>query len=147
MKTNNMLLALVLSAGVISTQYSIAQNNAGLFIYRDAHGHLTPESKVAAKQMTRMAAHNGYVTLWLTLDYEINLYLDKETEQEAIAAQNAAIRAGLDEVLSPMVARGAVWHPEAGPLIQGPGCTVRATVAGLRRLIRDERIIQIVGVD
>jgi len=146
-KTNNMLLALVLIAGVISTQYSIAQNNAGLFIYRDASGHLTPESRHAAKRMTRTAAQNGYVTLWLTLDYEINLYLDEETDQDAIAAQNAAIRTGLDEVLSPMIARGAVWHPESGPLIQGPGCTVRATVAGLRRLISDERIIQIVGVD
>ena len=120
---------------------------APLTIYRDLAGNLTAESKEAAKDIRRIAQRQGYVTLWLTLNYEIDLYLDETTQQAEIAAQNQAIRGAFEEILSPMAHQGAIWYPEAGPYFQGPGTVIRANVAGLRRLIRDERIIQIVGME
>ena len=129
-------------AGTASSQDKIL-----LSVYRDARGHITPKSKEAAKAMTKIASHNGHITLWLTLNYPFNTYFDPNTEQAAIEAQNQDVRDGFSELLDPMVSTGAVWHPQAGPFIKGPGCYVRATVAGLRRLIKDDRLLQVVAVE
>jgi hypothetical protein len=135
------LVALLLAAGIALAE------QAPLTVYRDAGGQLTPESRQAAREMHYIAVGNGHITLWLTLNYEFNLYLDPETQQREIEQQNQEVRAGFEEILNPMVARGAVWHPKAGPYYRGPGCFIRANAAGLQRLVQDERILQIVGVE
>lgn len=147
MKNSKTMLALVLIFGLVVTGGVIAQDDAGLIVYRDANGHLTPASRESASQMTQIAAQNGEIVLWLTLNYAIDLYLDEQTDQEAIAAQYAAIHAGFAEILDPLFASGAAWYTLSGPFIRGPGCAVRASVSGLRRLIADDRILQIVAVE
>ena len=147
MKDCKTVLALVLTLGLVAVGNVIAQDDAGLIVYRDSNGHLTPASRESASQMTQIAAHNGEIVLWLTLNYAIDLYLDEQTDQEAIAAQDAAIHAGFAEILDPLITSGAVWYTLSGPFIRGPGCAVRANVSGLRRLIADDRILQIVAVE
>ena len=141
------LSAFVVIIGLITAGGVVAQHEAGLIVYRDTDGQLTPTSEDVARQMVQIASRQGHITLWLTLNYAFDLYLDEQADQEAIAAQNAAIREGFGEVLDPLIARQAAWYPETGPYFHGPGCSVRATEAGLRRLIRDDRILQIVAVE
>lgn len=120
---------------------------APLTIYRDMYGELTPESKAVIKDFQRLARRQGYITLWLTLDYEINLYLDEATQQDEVAAQNATIRKSFEEILTPLEVKNRVWYPIAGPYYRGPGTLIRANVAGLNRLVRDDRLLQIVATD
>jgi hypothetical protein len=147
MKTHKHIISVAAMLVFIMSGTVVAQDNIVLSIYRDANGHLTPQSRQAAKEMTRIASRSGRITLWLTLNFEFNVYFDERTDQAAIEAQNRAVRDGFDDLLNPMIARGAVRHPKAGPLIQGPGCYVQATVDGLRRLIKDDRLLQIVAVE
>jgi hypothetical protein len=147
----NLLLAvcLVTIVNMVVPDRAVAQSNtgsAGLIVYRDSNGHLTHASKRSAKQMVQLADQNSHITLWLTLNYPFVMFVD-ETAENAIEAQNRAIRHGFGEILDPLVARGLVWHPKSGSYFKGPGCTVRATVAGLRELIADDRILQIVAVE
>ena len=122
------------------------ESGMGLIVYRDLSGKLTQQSKVNARSMTRIALENGYVTLSIMLNYPFNVYFDQMTETE-LAAQKEGVRSGFAEVLDPLVAREVVWHPESGPFIMGPNCTVRATAVGLRSLISDKRILQIVSME
>jgi len=61
---------------------------------------------------------------------------DQEREVEAVFA--AALRK--------LVQKGSVRHPSGEPNIQGPGCIVQAKVRGLEKIVKDERILQIVAL-
>ena len=122
------------------------ETTPGLTAYRDLSGKLTPQSKINARSMRRIAQENGQITLMIMLNYPFNIYLEDMSPGE-LASQEEGVRAGFAEVLDPLIARQAVWHPESGPLILGPSCTVRATVSGLQNLINDRRILQIVSMD
>jgi len=58
--------------------------------------------------------------------------------------QTTKVQAAFIELLQPMIADGDVWEPAGGSYIRGPGCLVRATKKGLRKLVNDERLIQVV---
>lgn len=115
-------------------------------IYRNAEGSLTKSSHQAVGEIRSIAGEQGYITLWLTVDYPVNLYLDPLTQGAAIATQNDEIRVAFDAILAPLVASGGVWFPSIGPIYRGPGTLVRATKGAFRTLVRDQRLVQIVAV-
>lgn len=96
--------------------------------------------------MVDLAQANGHIDVWITLNYPFNLYADQMTEEET-TTQDAEVAAGFNNVLASLVAKGDARHPQAGPLIRGPGCAVRVTKKGLKKLLKDERIIQIVAMN
>ena len=113
-----------------------------LTVYHDSAGRLTETSKRNARKMRRIATRQGYIALWVTANVEFDPNVDSLSENER-ATQQAAAKSLLMEVLDPLVAEGSVWHPTAGPYIQGPGCIIRANAAGVTRLVRDRRILHI----
>jgi hypothetical protein len=135
------IAALSLACGVL------ASDSTGLILYKNSDGLLSQNSRDRASQMTTIAAKNGEIALWITLNYEINLYLDQQLHKDQIAQQNDEIRSGLESVLSPLIARGQIRYPKGEPYIVGPGCAVWASPAGLRALIADARVLQIVAVE
>jgi len=114
--------------------------------YRGSDGKVTHQSKANAQIMHHIARDQGHVTLWLTLNYPFNFYFDELTPEE-IAAQELAVAEGFDELLDPHVQDGDVWHRSAGPFIMGPGIAVRATGKGLKNLLKDDRLLQIVAIE
>jgi hypothetical protein len=114
-------------------------------VYRDANGQLTKQSRRFARKMQEKAEENGHITLWLTANVAFNPYMDELTDQE-IAEQNEMVWKFFEAVLQPLVDRGSVWHPKAGPNIAGPGCLVRANAVGVMDLVRDSRILHIIEV-
>ena len=71
--------------------------------------------------------------------------MDELTPQE-IAEQDRKVRDALDAVLQPLINAGIVWHPRSGPIMDGPGCMVRANADGVARLVADTRVLHIVDV-
>ena len=115
-----------------------------LVYYRDATGHVTQNSKDTAKRLAQTARKAGQVKLWLTLDYPFNIYFDEMTPEE-IAAQEQAVSEGMNEILAPLLRQQHVKFVSGGPTFYGPTVGVWATPGGLRRLLTDERILQISG--
>ena len=114
--------------------------------YRGPDGSISTESVANAGVMKDRAQTQGYVTLWLTFDFPLNVNFAEMTPDE-ISAQEASVSAGLDIILDPLIQRNKVWHPATGKFVRGAGCVVRATVAGLNQLLHDERILQITALD
>jgi len=123
-----------------------AFSDGATIFYRDASGEITKESKKHAQSMHKTAQKQGYVTLWVLFDLPFNESMHNMTEEE-LAVHQAWVTNYADDVLGILVDRNQVWHPKAGPLIFGLGCNVRATSQGLKRMLKDERIIQIVATD
>lgn len=123
-----------------------AQQQQTFSFFRDADGGVSRYAKYQARQMLEYAKEHGQITLWLVLAYPYNPDTENMTPEE-INTQDAEVSQGLSEILNPLVARGDVWHPPSGVFIRGPGCTVRATPKGLKRLLRDERLYQITTFD
>jgi hypothetical protein len=147
MKSSSIFVSLLVLAIAGSQNDAFAQTDGGLIVYRDQNGRLTESSRDSAREMSRIAAKDGEVTVWLLLDYEIDLYLDPLTDQVQIDQQNEEIRSGFESVLQPMMAQGHVWHTDTGEFVFGPGCVVKANITGIRHLIRDRRIIQILAIE
>lgn len=140
-------LMVVLNTAIV--EHVVAQSvtdSPALIVYRDSSGELTPASKRSIGEMVRLANQNCFINLSLTLNYPIDLDIDKNALAE-IKAQKQAIRTNFEEVLNPLIARGSVWHTKSGPVYVGPGCSVHANADGLRQLIADDRILQIVAVE
>ena len=144
---NRMACALVfLTMPVVSAGADEDQGQGNLSVYRGSSGELTKNSVENAKSMRRIARKKGYVTLFVTVDVEFEPYLDGLTATEIVAQQTRAT-AKLTEVLAPLVDAGVVWHGRTGPLVQGPGCLIRANAKGVARLVRDRRVLHIVARD
>jgi len=140
---------LTISIAIILLICSISafpSGNFGLTFYRGPDGTITQQSSDNAKAMEVLAKANGHIDVWLTLNYAFNLYTDQMTAEE-IASQDAEVAVGFNNVLASIVAKGDAKHPRAGPLIKGPGCAVRVTKNGLKILLKDDRIIQIVAMN
>ena len=137
-------VALSLSLGVLDD--SPAFGNQILAHYRGPDGMVTTQSKSNAQIMHQIAKDQGHVTLWLTLNYPFNYYFDELTPEE-IAEQEIEVVQGFNEILDPLVEDEDVWHRSAGPYIMGPGIAVRATDKGLRELLKDERLFQVVAIE
>jgi len=135
-------------AALLALTFLAAQAPASesLIFYRNPNGVLGDDSRANAKVMLEIAREQGHITVWVTLDFEFNFYMEHMTPNE-IAEQNAAVADSFEEVLTPLVRRRQVWHPPSGPHIRGPGCTVRANERGLIALLRNERLIQIVAME
>lgn len=123
-----------------------ATASPALIVYRDSNGQLTPASRRSIGQMLRLANQKGFINLSLTLNYPIDVDIDKNAVAR-IEVQKQAIRIHYEAILNPLIARGSVWHTKTGPVYVGPGCTVHANADGLEQLIADERILQIVAVE
>ena len=139
---SKLLIGLLLAS--LLTPLSVSGES--IVYYRDFDGSVNAASKVYSKQMKQIAAKNGYVTLWLTIDYPVNVNFESMTPEE-LAEQEAEISAEIDTILNPLIERNKVWHPATGKFVKGPGCVVRATTAGLVHLLKDERILQITAMD
>jgi len=124
--------------------FASASEGKPLVFYRDSAGAVSKQSKNDAVEMRKVAAQDGYITIWLLADYPFNVYRTEMTDEE-IDAQRNGVASEFAEILDPLVADGRVHYPKAGPLIKGPGCLVRDTVSGLNALLNDERIVQITG--
>ena len=114
--------------------------------YRNAQGHVSEESERQGRLMMQFARRNGQITLWLVLRYPYNVNVEAMTPDEVVE-QERQVATGFDDILNPLLERGHAWHPSFGPVIKGPGCTVRATEEGLNSLLADKRIIQITTLD
>ena len=123
-----------------------AFSDGATIFYRDASGDITQESKKHANAMHKTAQEQGYVTLWVLFDLPFNESMHNMSEEELVLHQ-AWVTNYADEVLGTLVETNQVWHPQAGPLVFGLSCNVRATSQGLKQLLKDERIIQIVATD
>ena len=141
MKLNNIAAVTVL----LFLSGSVLADGATIF-YRDGSGAITNESRQHASTMRDIAEEQGFVTLWVLFDLPLPPNPHNMTEEE-MAAQETLVKSYADEVLGPMVSTNKVWHPEAGPMVWGLACKVRATNPGLSALFNDERIIQIVALD
>ena len=146
MKMIKYLLYVVLTVVILSSnvQADSGQQIATLAVYHEADGKLTKSSKNNAATMRRIAAKRGYITLWVTANVDFDPNIDDLSEAERVSQQRAATEKLMD-VLQPLVDADKVWHPSAGPYIQGPGCIIRATAAGVSRLVRDSRILHMVA--
>ena len=138
-KTAICLSLLAAALAISSLSYA---GNPILVYYWEPDGSISEQSKDNAMEMRNIAKEQGYVTLWLVLNYPFNVYFDEMTPEE-IAEQQQNVALGFEEILDPLVASGDVWHRTEGPFIKGPGIAVRATDKGLRSLLRDDRILQI----
>ena len=123
-----------------------ALSDGATIFYRDASGDITKESRQHARAMHKTAREQGYVTLWVLFDLPFDESMHDMTEQE-MAEHEIMVATYAGEVLGRLVSRNQVWHPKTGPIIAGLGCHVRATPRGPKRLLKDERIIQIVATD
>ena len=115
-------------------------------VYRGSDGKLTYDSRKFAKQIISVAKERGYVTLWISANVDFDPRFE-ELSSEQIEAQADAVRASFDATLAPLIAANEVWHPPSGPQIQGPGCLVRATASGAKKLIRSEEILHILATN
>lgn len=106
-------------------------------VHRAADGQLTSESRQVAVKMRQKAAETGYITLWLLPIYEGEWNPEALTDEQH--AQNCA------QILQPLIRQGHVWHPRGEPVHHGPVCLVRASTAGVSKLLQDERLQQIMG--
>lgn len=142
MKILNISGAMAAAAMAIMTSSSVAEStsyghSSPWLVYRAADGQLPPESRQNARKMQQKAARDGYITLWLLLDSEIDGQSGPLTDEEYGLA--------CVEMLQPLVDRLVVWHPTNGPSNSGPVCLIRASAAGVAMLVRDERLHQIMG--
>jgi len=142
-KFRGLMHLLLISSCILILPVSNAQEEDSLIVYWDAEDvrHQTPSNSI--RQIKRIANEEGHVTLWLTLKYPFNFYLENMTEQEQLNQQEE-VRSQFAELLAPLIADGVVWEPDDGPFVRGPGCTVRATRKGVRKLVREDRLYQIV---
>ena len=122
------------------------QENETYSFYRNAEGEISAYTKDQAKRMLKFAEDNGYITLWLVLNYPYNVEIEDMTPEE-VATQRSDVAIGFSTILNPLVANGDVWFPPSGAFIKGPGCTVRATPKGLKQLLDDARLYQITTFD
>ena len=125
---------------------SVAQSPDPIVFYRDGNGDVNSASMADARVMARIARRQGYVTLFVTSDFPFNLNFDELTQEE-IEDQNNRAADYMAETLAEAIASGHVWLPPEGQNVFGPGCRVQATPAGLRALLRDERLVQVVATD
>lgn len=135
------LIALIILAFFVVSMPASAENEV-LVYYWEPDGSISEQSIANAQTMRRVANAQGYVSLWLLLNYPFNIYKDEMTQEE-IDAQDSEVASGFNEILTPLIRRGQVSHLPEGPFIRGPGIAVRATEEGLRRLLRDQRVLQI----
>ena len=135
------VLGLALLAAMVIVAPAFAEERP-LIYYWEPDGTISEQSRENAQEMRDVAKEQGYVTLWLVLNYPFNVYFDDMSPEE-IAEQRANVAQGFQEILTPLIAAGEVWNRSDGPYIRGPGIAVRATDKGLRSLLRDTRILQI----
>jgi hypothetical protein len=136
---------LLLMASFLSLP-ALGQGNETFSFYRTAEGEVSAYTRDQAKQMLKFAKENGYITLWLVLNYPYNVDREEMTPDE-IATQRSNVVSGFSDILDPLVAQGDAWYPPSGAFIKGPGCTVRATPKGLKQLLDDTRLYQITTFD
>lgn len=123
-----------------------AQEHQTYAFYRNAEGEVSQFAEEQAQQMILYAKEHGQITLWLVLNYPFRVDWANMTPQE-LSAQKAEITQRFGELLGPLVSSGDAWHPPSGVFIRGPGCTVRVTAKGLKRLLKDQRLFQITTFD
>ena len=134
---------LAFAFGTISPMAQAQQESLAIGVYRDTAGVLYETTPNSRQIIEEQAKRNGYVTLWLTLNLEYDVYLDPETQQDEIVAQDLNVANIYEYILSEYVARGAVWHPKTGPFIRGPGCMIRAKKQAVKKLFGEEKLNQI----
>lgn len=115
-------------------------------VVRAPDGRLTKDSKHIAARIAEMATQQGHVTLWLTANTPFNPSVGELSPAE-IAEQDRRVQAAFARILRPLIRSGVVWYPSSGPVIRGPGCLIQANSIGVRKLVRDKDILQIVSVD
>lgn len=145
MKSTYLAIFALLAASSMATDL-FAGSADPLVFYRNPDGVISQQSRENAREMEAIARTNGQITLWLVLNHPFNVHVEEMTPDEN-RQQSAAVERGFDELLAPLLSSGDVWHPKAGPLIKGPGSAIRANSAGLRRLLRDERILQLLAIE
>lgn len=148
MKTPNCMACILTLLFVVSPDQLYAQEDRAdspLMISRGADGLINKESKMAVRQLSRMANQNGHVSVWVTLNYPYDPFLVNLSEQAA-ADQDANVRKVFDEILAPLIAKRLANHFNGEPTYSGPSLRLSLTASGLRRLIRDSRVGQIVGI-
>ncbi len=140
------LTILIYVSVLLLASQALAQEKHTYSFYRDGDGSVSAHAKDQAELMLRYAKEHGQITLWLTLNYSYNVDFENMTPQE-LNTQETEVAQRLNEILAPLLSRGDAWHPDSGVFIRGPGCTVRVTAKGLKRLLRDGRLYQISSFD
>lgn len=139
------LCALLIVAAPSPAPAQNAHGDAPLMVSRDADGSINEESRVAIRQLTRMAQRNGHVRLWVTLDLHFDPFLVDVSEQAA-ADQQQRLDDVFDLVLNPLLSSGQIQYVDGARVYNGPSLKLMATKRGLQRLVEDRRVGQVVGV-
>lgn len=145
-RRKNMRINMITLAAMAFVLFSATVNAESIVVFRNSNGELGGASNANAKIMKQRIREDGFVTLWLTLDFPFNVNMGEMTQQE-IDEQAERVSAEFDVVLDPLVDEGIVWHPRTGKFVKGPGCVVRANGKGLKHLLRDERILQLTALN
>lgn len=137
--------ALLLVVAPVSVYAQQDREYAPLMVSRDAGGAINKESRKAIRQLSKTAKKNGHVRIWVTLDTPFDPSLAQKSEQLA-NHQQERVDELFDEVLDPLLSGGQVQYPTGEREYMGPSILLKVTNTGLRRLIRDQRVGQLVGV-
>ena len=121
-------------------------DSQSLTFYRLPSGEITEQSVRDGKTMRKLARKEGHITLWLTSGVQFSVSFESMSPEE-LEEQKSRVADEFSEVLGPMIEANNVWEPKFGRYIRGPGCVVRANAKGVRQLLHDERIVQIVAAD
>jgi len=116
-----------------------------LTVSRDSDGKINKHSKEAIKYLSKMAVQNGYVRVWVTLDFPFDPFLAEDSEIAA-DAQQARLDKVFDEVLNPLLRSELVSYSNGSQDYVGPSLLLKATKKGLSGLVNDQRVGQLVGV-
>ncbi len=148
MKIVNLVLCISALLVMISPESTSAQDEreiVSLMVSRDADGSINKQSKKAVRTLSKLAKKAGHVRVWVTLDTPFDPFLVQTSEQQA-ADQQIRLDQLFDEVLAPLLNDGYVQYPDGERTYMNASVSLEVTEKGLSRLVRDERVGQIVGV-
>lgn len=148
MRRSFLSILITVLAVVAASSSSLAAENPQYeppMISRTASGTLNKESVVALHRLSKAAQREGSVTVWVTLSSTyLPAFLGQLTEEQ-LAEQSNQVSSEFDLILDPLLLSGNVAHPRGTPMVYGPSCLIRTDKRGLKALVDDLRIGQVVG--
>lgn len=124
-------------AGICGAHSTNDSDGSMLLAYRADDGSIDPESAQNAAEMRRIAARDGYITLWIL---PIAVGMD-ETESDA----KGMLERTCTSIVGPLASRGLVSVPSSRSLAAANTCLVRASPASISLLLHDDRVKQVMG--
>ncbi len=123
---------------ILATSVGWAVEFIELNAYRDVNGEYTAVSVGNLKTMARVANAEGHIDLWVTFDMDFTG--DPAQRTRKVVQQEAQVKQQLiNDVITPLGRHAILLEVPAG-LTEAPGCLVRATLAGLQRLVKSENV-------